>query len=272
MLTGTQLIADINGFKPKAGECGIWWLGQHSFVVKCGGAVLYLDPFLSPYEGRVAAPMLRPEEVTNATLVFGSHDHADHVDRAAWPGIAAASPAARFVVPELLRERLAAELQIPAGRFAGVDDGQTVTLGAVEITGVAAAHEFLDQDQATGRYPYMGFAVRAGGFTLYHPGDCCIYEGLHAKLRRWKFDVAFLPINGRDAARFAAGCIGNMTYQEAADLAGAITPGITIPAHYDMFAMNSADPQLFVDYMRVKYPHLNVHVCDYGARLVVSHP
>ena len=272
MLTGKRLIAEINGFAPNAAELGIWWLGQHSFVVKGGGAVLYLDPFLSPIEGRQVPPLLHAGEVSNATLVFGSHDHADHIDRDAWPGIAAASPGAQFVVPELLRERLADELRIPADRFVGVDDGKTVKLGDVEITGVAAAHEFLDQDRVTGRYPYMGFVVRAGGFTLYHAGDCCIYEGLQTKLRRWQFDVVFLPINGRDAARLAAGCIGNMTYQEAADLAGALQPRLTIPAHYDMFAMNSADPQLFVDYMHVKYPHLNVHVCDHGARLVVSRP
>ena len=47
-----------------------------------------------------------------------------------------------------------------------------------------------------------------------------------------------------------------MTYQEAADLAGALQPKLTIPTHYDMFAMNSLDPKLFFDYMKVKYPQL----------------
>jgi L-ascorbate metabolism protein UlaG (beta-lactamase superfamily) len=35
------------------------------------------------------APLVQPGEVTNATVVLGSHDHADHIDREAWPGIAA---------------------------------------------------------------------------------------------------------------------------------------------------------------------------------------
>ena len=68
-----------------------------------------------------------------------------------------------------------------------------------------------------------------------------------------KIDVELLPINGRDARRYSNNCIGNMTYQEAADLAGEVGPGIIIPGHWDMFADNSADPQAFADYIEVKY-------------------
>jgi len=60
-----------------------------------------------------------------------------------------------------------------------------------------------------------------------------------------------------------------MTYQEAADLAGAVKPQLTIPAHFDMFAGNCEDPKLFTDYMRIKYPHLKTIVCEYGRRLVM---
>jgi L-ascorbate metabolism protein UlaG (beta-lactamase superfamily) len=61
-----------------------------------------------------------------------------------------------------------------------------------------------------------------------------------------------------------------MTYQEAADLAGALKPRLTVPAHYEMFRMNSCDPQLFVDYMRVKYPGLAVRVCTHGKRFALK--
>ena len=44
-----------------------------------------------------------------------------------------------------------------------------------------------------------------------------------------------------------------MTYQEAADLAGELQPGLTIPGHWDMFADNPGDPKAFVDYLDVKY-------------------
>ena len=269
MLTGQDLIADMNACKPGAGELALWWLGQLGFAVKIGSSVIYLDPFFSDMEGRLVPALVSPSDITNADLVLGTHDHADHIDRAAWPALAKASPRARFVVPELVREKLCADLGIPAGRFIGLDDGTSASCPGLKVSAVAAAHEFLDRDSATGQYPYLGYIVEGKGVALYHSGDSCIYEGLQAKLKRWNFDLAILPINGRDAARYAANCIGNMTYQEAADLAGALKPRFVIPGHYDMFAMNTGDPRAFSDYMRVKYPNLKVCVCACGERLVL---
>jgi len=270
MKTGQVLIRDINECELKEGECALWWLGQHSFIVKLGSKILYFDPFLSPHKKRIIQPLLAPEDVTNADLILGSHDHADHIDRRVWPILAESSPMAKFVVPDLRLRSLARDLKIPVNRFVGLDDGKSARPAGIKISGIAAAHEFLDRDPRTGRYPYLGYIVEADGIAIYHAGDTCLYEGLQTKLRCRKLDIAFLPINGRDARRLAANCIGNMTYQEAADLAGALAPRLTIPAHFDMFAGNRCSPKLFTDYMRVKYPHLKTVACKYGQRLIIN--
>lgn len=269
MKTGDRLIREINTAGVAPGQCAVWWLGQHGFAVKLGRTVCYIDAFLEPHRQRRVAPLLRPGDVTNADLVLGSHDHSDHIDRWAWPGIAAASPEAKFVTPALLRKKVAADLGIPAARVLGVDDGISVTVAGVKVTGVPAAHELLERDRRTGLHRHIGFVVEGNGVTIYHAGDTCLYEGIHAILRRWTFDLVFLPINGRDAKRLREGCIGNMTYQEAADLAGALRPGLTVPTHFEMFAANSADPRLFADYMKVKYPRLLVGIPKHGRKLAV---
>ncbi|OGV78370.1 MAG: MBL fold metallo-hydrolase [Lentisphaerae bacterium RIFOXYB12_FULL_65_16] len=269
-LRNQPLLDDVNACRVPRGALAFWWLGQHSFILKLGKTVLYIDPFLTALDRRQVPPLLKSEEITNADLVLGSHDHADHIDRAVWPVLAAASPRARFVVPKLLLAGLAKDLKIPKARFIGLDDGTRAESADVCITGIAAAHEFLDRDPRTGAYPYLGYVVEGNGCTVYHSGDSCVYEGLQTKLKQWSFDLAFLPINGRDAKRLAAGCIGNMTYQEAADLAGALAPRLTVPTHYDMFAMNSENPALFTDYMRVKYPKLATRVCEHGQRAELS--
>ena len=246
------LIARLDRIHPGYGEYAFCPLGQLGFAVKLGDDTLWFDPYLSPDRSRLVPPALPPSALTGATLVLGSHDHGDHIDRPAWPEIAAASPEARFVVPEAVR----AGIPLPPERLIGLDDMRTVEWHDIRITGIAAAHEFLDRD-AAGRYPYLGFVVEGNGVTIYHSGDCCVYEGLRAKLASWeKFDLVFLPINGRDARRLKRNCIGNMTYQEAADLAGDLRPGLTVPGHFDMFAMNPGDPRAFADYMKVKYPGL----------------
>ena len=90
---------------------------------------------------------------------------------------------------------------------------------------------------------------------LYHAGDTLRYEGLLPRLRAFgPLDAALLPINGRDGARYRRGCIGNMTFQESADLAGELRPRLVIPGHWDMFADNPGDPEAFADYLNAKYP------------------
>jgi len=269
MQTGRDLIHDIDTCTVPVGNCAIWWLGQHSFIVKLGTTVVYLDAFLSPRKGRLVAPLLTPDQVVNADLILGSHDHIDHIDRPSWPGMAHASPHALFVVPELLRTRVTTELNLPPDRVSGLDLGRTITFKDVTVTAIPAAHELLDRDEATGLHPYLGFIIESHGFRLYHSGDCCIYEGQHALLRTKPCNLFLLPINGRDARRLASGCIGNMTYQEAADLAGAHAPGTVIPTHYEMFARNAANVQEFVDYLQVKYPRQCVLVPAHGERVLL---
>lgn len=270
VLSGLELIAEMNRTTVHHGEMMFWWLGQHSVTVKLGETIVYVDPYLSESPLRLTQPLVTAREVTNAHLVIGTHDHGDHIDRDAWGVLATTAPEARFVLPDLHRERVAAEIGIPSDRLIGVDDGQTVEVAGLRITGVAAAHEFLDQDPATGRYPYLGYVVEGSGCTFYHAGDTCLYNGIHARLEGRRYDVVFLPINGRDAVRLAGGCIGNMTYQEAADLAGCLEPRLTVPTHFDMFEHNSEDPLLFVEYMRVKYPHLRTAVPTHGARMALG--
>ena len=268
MKTGADLIKDIDERYVPFGALCFWWLGQLSFVVKTQRAVLYLDPFLSPLEGRRVPPLLQPEDVTNADVITGSHDHADHIDHGALPGLMAASPRSILVAPRptgAVLERIG----LPMSRVRLLDDGQVLEEKGVRVTAIKAAHELFDHSVAYG-YPYLGYVIEADGVTIYHAGDTCVYDGLATRLRAWSIAVAFLPINGRDARRLRAGCIGNMTYQEAVDLAGTIQPRLTVPSHYEMFAMNTADPVLFADYMDVKFPGLRYWIGRHGEGVEVG--
>ncbi len=241
---------------PPPGSFALIPLGQHSFLLKLGKVTLGLDLYLTPDPTRLVAPPFPPEEAVSLDLILGSHDHGDHIDRPALPVLAKASPEAVLVVPEAVRRTV----PFPPERVRGLDDGESVTLAGVRITAFAAAHELLERDPATGCHPCLGYVIEGNGVTVCHTGDCCIYEGLQTKLSRWRFDLLLLPINGRDAERLRRNCIGNMTFQEAADLAGALRPALTMPAHFDMFAMNREDPRRFIDYMAVKYPHLKTRI------------
>lgn len=265
MSDGKALWTQIQSRKVAIGRAAVWFMGQHGFVIKLAGKIICIDLFLSEGHGRLVPPPLSPSDVRGADLIIGTHDHIDHIDRPIWPGLAAASPHAVFIVPELVRQNICTELKLDAGRVRGLDDGRHIDFGPLRITGVAAAHEFLDQDPKTGCHRFLGCVIEADGLAIYHAGDTCLYEGFHDRLRRWhKLDLMLLPINGRDGTRLRKNILGNMTFQEAADLAGTIKPGVVVPTHFDMFAANLGDPTAFADYVQVKYPQQRVHVPRVG--------
>ncbi len=269
MLRDDALVRDIAACRLPPGAGAFWWLGQQSYVLKLGDAVVYLDPYLSPNPRRQTPPLLTPAQLAGAHLIVGSHDHSDHIDRPLWPAMAAAAPWATFVVSRPVAATLPAQLGLPAARVRGVADGETIELAGVRLTGLAAAHELRETDPATGADRHMTFLLQGNGLTVWFAGDTCIYEGLQTALCRQRPDLMLLPINGRDAKRFRRGCIGNMTYQEAVDLAGAVAPALVVPGHWDMFAGNTEDPQLFADYLAAKYPRVPGHIPVPGDRVVV---
>lgn len=248
---GRELISEIDGAPVGQGSGAFWWLGQHSFVLKLGATIIYIDPYLEPNPARQTPPLVTPDEVTHADLVLCTHDHLDHIDPFAISGIARASARTVFVAPRPHGERMLS-LGVPESRLQLLNDGEELVAAGLRISAVRSKHEFFDAT-AEG-YPYLGYVVSGNGVCVYHSGDTLVYDGLATALRRWELDAAFLPINGRDAERYRSGCIGNMTYQEAVDLAGELRVGLAVPAHWDMFAGNSEDPQRFVAYLAAKFP------------------
>lgn len=268
--SGIDLIKEINDTYVKQGETAFWWLGQMGYAVKLGSVVFYLDAFLANRPDRNIPPLLAPDEITNADYIIGTHDHSDHIDKKVWHQLSISSPNATFLVPEKLIPLLSRELEIKESRFLGLEDLKTHILkDGIRITGIASAHEFLDQDPVTGQFPYVGLVLEGNGLKLYHSGDTCIYEGLHEKLRSiGKLDVMFLPINGRDGKRYQSNIIGNMTYQEAVDLAGMLAPHLVVPAHFEMFLNNREDPALFAEYLNAKYSGLSYWIGRHGERVM----
>lgn len=269
MKTGRELMDEVLASHPPKGMLDFWWLGQLGYIIRLGGLTLLIDGYFDVNTARLHPPLLLPEELRQVDYVLGTHDHSDHIDRGAWKTIASHVPQAHFVVPELLTDRLSDDLGIDRSRMIGINEGSSsYQCGDLTITGVASAHESLDQDPDTGLYPYTGYLISGNSATIYHSGDCVVYEGLESKLIRHKpLDVVFLPINGRDGPRYRSGCIGNMTFQEAVGLVCALRPGLAVPGHYDMFANNLGNPMDFADYLESKAPDQTFWIGGHGVRV-----
>jgi L-ascorbate 6-phosphate lactonase len=245
---------------------GLSWLGQAGFVVRSGATTVLIDPFLSPWDGRLYESSLPPGRAEGVDLILCTHEHVDHFDATSAPAVAAASPGAVFVVPSPIVD-MVTEAGIAPDRVVGVQPGDDLELAGLRIRPVPAMHGVTMDDAygfgkalSAGLTRFLGFVIDAGGARLYHAGDTIHFEGMEAALREMAVDVGMLPINGRDPEREARGIVGNLTEREAAWLAREAAFDLLIPMHYDLFARNRGYPAHLVDSVERDHPGVPVFV------------
>jgi L-ascorbate metabolism protein UlaG (beta-lactamase superfamily) len=240
--SGDALLADI-----RRGAFQVWWLGQSGFLVQYQGRHLLIDPYLSdsltkkyaatdkPHV-RMTELAIAPERLDFIDVVTSSHNHTDHLDAETLGPLLRVNPAIKLIIPEANRKFVADRLHIDPAMPIGIGDGTSAEAAGFHFTGVHSAHEEVGDE-------YMGYVVRFGGWTIYHPGDTVLYEGMAERLQPFGIDLAMLPINGRAPERRVA---GNLDGREAAGLAKAIGARMVIPCHYEMFEFNTASPDEFI--------------------------
>jgi L-ascorbate metabolism protein UlaG (beta-lactamase superfamily) len=252
-LKDEALLADIRTASRNDHQFRLWWLGQSGFLLQWKGEHLMFDPYLSDSLTKKYAdtdkPHVRMTElaVNPARLAFidvctSSHNHTDHLDAETLNPLRESNPGMKFIIPEANRVFVAERLGCDPLWPIGMDDGDVVTAGAFEISAVPAAHEQVEKDEQ-GRCRCLGFVVKFGPWSIYHPGDTMLYDGMIRRLRRFRVDVALLPINGSAPERRVA---GNLNAKEAASLGKQIGAKLIIPMHYDMFEFNTAPAEEFI--------------------------
>ena len=251
-------LADVARPAASADELRLWWLGQSGFLLRYGGELALLDPYLSdsltrkyaatdkPHV-RMTGRVIAPERLTGIGVITSSHNHTDHLDAETLRPLLSANPDAALVFPEANRQTVQERAGASAATLIGLDDGQSASIGAFTFHGIAAAHNELARD-AAGRCLYLGYVVRCGPWTIYHSGDTLLYPHLAEKVRALgPIDIALLPINGNKPERRVA---GNLDGREAAQLAHEIGARCVIPCHYEMFEFNTASPDEFAEQCR----------------------
>src|SRR5579871_4017117 len=252
---GAELLEEID--KATGPSPTLWWLGHSGFVVKHQGIVFYVDPCLStpPGRTRVAEPPLAPEQISYADLILYTHAHPTHMDPGTLPAMLKASRRARVVLPKSTAEH-ADSIGIPYARMTTTDSGLRVEYFKGGLYGrvysVPSAHPQLDWTPLGG-YPYLGYLIRFGRWTIYHAGDCAPYNGLASRLRPYNVSVALLPVGGK-----------NFSIGDAADLASAIGAAWLVPMHY-----SEPDETAFVEHMLGQCPDQAFKVFQIGEKWTV---
>ena len=263
-----ELLADIKQANQDQKGFHLWWLGQSGFLIQCQGKHLLIDPYLSdslttkyaatekPHV-RMTELVVTPAHLDFIDVVTSSHNHTDHLDGDTLIPLIKTNPNIQMVVPKANLDFVANRLKLDKEFFIDLNDKETTEVKGFTISGIPAAHEQLERDEK-GCCRFMGYIIQFGGFSLYHSGDTIWHEDIVNALKRFKIDVAILPINGSDPQRKVA---GNLSAEEAVRLGKVVKAKMVIPCHYDMFTFNTADPEEFVKEAELKGQGYKVMRC-----------
>jgi L-ascorbate metabolism protein UlaG (beta-lactamase superfamily) len=254
VLQDKAFLEDVQRAKDDPDHLHLWWLGQSGYLIQWQGHHLLLDPYLSdsltkkyantnkPHV-RMTERVIAPEQLDFVDVVTSSHNHTDHLDGETLILLWKANPNLRVIVPRANIHFAAERLQVAPTQLTPIRvDDAPLEINPFSFEAIPSAHESIEQDEH-GDHRFIGLIIRIGKWTIYHSGDCVPYDGQVERLKKWKIDIALLPINGRDPAR---GVAGNFNVGEAVTLAKEIGAGLVIPCHYEMFEFNTVSTDGFI--------------------------
>ncbi len=256
-------------------QIAVFYLGQEGILIKSKAGYLLIDAYLSDYtdqncctetviwKRKYDAP-ISASELDFVDYVLCTHPHYDHADPYTLTALNKVNPKATYLVPYALKDALLS-YGIDASKIQCMDADETLSFGELQITAIAAAHEALLKD-ADGHDSALGYKLNINGTTVFHAGDCCVYDGLAERIQN--VDIGFLPINGRDYFRLRDDVIGNMDSREAILLAKETNMGMLIPIHYDLYDANNVNPAYFVDCLYRFHPTQAFHMFMPGERYI----
>jgi L-ascorbate 6-phosphate lactonase len=208
---GTALIEEID--RTLSPTPVLWWLGQRGFILRFATITFYIDPQLSAPDSP-----LDPATVRHADMLLATS--AASIDAPAVTAILEHSPNARLILPKSAAESAKAA-GIGYNRMTTTDADLRVEYFKDNLYGrvyaIPSAQPALDWT-ATGGYPYLGYLIRFGRWTVYHSGRCGLYDGLADRLRPFNVSVALLPVGG-----------SNFSISDAAVLASSIGAAWIVP-------------------------------------------
>jgi L-ascorbate metabolism protein UlaG (beta-lactamase superfamily) len=220
-------------------EPDVGWLGHSGFRITWGGTILLLDPNTSPWctlSRRVLEPAAAPSTLGPADAVLISHTHFDHFDV---PTLRALGPIGLLALPSG-SETVLEHSEIVVRELRPLRAGDRVTVGALEIVAVPAAHNSSRLHPFRGRAAGLGYVIRRGACAVYFAGDTGAALDFARIGREHAPRIAILPI-GAFAPRFPMRYY-HLDPEEAVEAAVALGVERVIPCHFGTFALSLDAP------------------------------
>lgn len=184
------------------------WIGHSTVLLQLGTLNLLTDPvfcerafpvqWLGPR--RLMEPALAIDQLPPLDVVLLSHNHYDHLDKAAVRHIARSHPGATWVVPLKLGAYIS-----PWGvrQIVELDWWQDASIGSLRVTATPARHMSARRLGDQNRTLWCGYAFEAAGVRLFFAGDTAYHSDFgEIGARCGPFDFVMIPIGAYEPRWF----------------------------------------------------------------------
>lgn len=238
-------------------------MGQAGYIIRSkNGNLLGIDLYLSNYSQRAAGNIiafkrLLPELITPNDLLFdalvATHNHSDHFDNDSMQDLMKNGTTRLYASVECKNK--CEELHIDRSRCVYVKPGDNYVECDFNIL-------FINCDHGTGAPDAVGVIIEVDGYTILEVGDTCLrLDRKDEYLLKGNPDILIAPING---------AYGNMNEKECAELSKLLSPALTIPCHFGMFAAAGGNPNTFIEEMKKQCPYNKYNIMALGECLQLN--
>ncbi len=241
------------------GKTRLFSIGQAGFIIKSKsgqlfGIDLYLSDCVERVEGHDGYHRLLPKILFPAELEFdclvATHPHYDHFDMDSIP-LMMDNPRTRLFA-SVNCEKEVERLKMLSRNIAYIRPCDRASVGDFQL-------RFTSCDHGEGAPDAVGLLLAVDGHRFFFAGDTCLrLDCVGEFLSEGTIDVMVAPING---------AYGNLDEEECVRLAAAITPSVTIPCHFGMFASHGGNPGTFISCMKNHMPSLKYQLLTQGEML-----
>jgi L-ascorbate 6-phosphate lactonase len=241
---------NITDLKLKSSQAALYFLGQAGYIIKSCDTLIAIDPYLSdsvekksPALKRTFPAPIKPADLKTDIFIV-THDHLDHLD----PEVIEQykyKDSTKFVAPRFASKKLI-ELGIKKENVVTIDIGESKNVGKICIEGVYTV-------------PSEPKVIDTTGYLIKFPNGRSVYHSSDT-------DLSALLLQSAPQAEVGLFCIngkwGNMNAENAAQLAAKVCTKFAIPNHYDLFALNSENPEIFKYSVKFTKPELKVEILE----------
>ena len=167
--------------KPGPGDLTFTWLGHSSFLLQIGGKTVLVDPVLSERSSpvRFAGPKrfselpLKADDLSDADVVFISHDHYDHLD---WQTIRTIKDRVGVFVVPLGIDAILRGWGVPEEKILCLDWWESAQVDDLQFTLTPSQHFSGRNPLKANSTLWGGVYISSASHRVYYTGDGGYYE------------------------------------------------------------------------------------------------